>query len=789
MSPIMLAAKETQNEVLLSYMDIATCIFLVIKADHTIELINKKGCEILGLHREEIIGKNWFKIFIPKTDRIDLSKMFDQVLAGEVQSPKTFENWVLTGINKQKLIRWQSTVLTNESGKGVSIISSGTDITEQLEVESSLRASENKNKAILEAIPDLIMVQDYTGKILEVKSSNPSTIFESFEHINGKGITDVFSKVDADNLKEAIQKTHKTQKSQHLELLVEENNQHYDLEMRLVPFQKNKILSVTRNITSKKALLETLSIRNMALEVAGNGIIIVDGKSPDLPIIYSNAAFTEITGYPKNDVFGKNCRFLQNDDRDQEAIEILGTAIANQSSSKVVLRNYKKDGTLFWNELTITPLFDNDHNLTHFIGVQNDITEMIEARKRIEEYAGTLEQKVEEHTKELKETIKKLVAANNSLQGQILSRKKAEIKAQTSQAMFVAIAKNFPKGVIMVFNHHYELVYIDGKELERIDIQKANYEGKRITELPLFNEIQKNKLQKDVKRTLEGENVSSEIEFQGQIYTVNSTPLYSDFNDIVWGLFVYNNVTGQKQVQIQLENSLKSEQELNELKSRFISMASHEFRTPLSAILSSAILIGKQNEAGKEDKRLKHVSRIRTNVKNLVVILNDFLSLSKLEEGRVKANPQHFELVQFIDLLIEEMKPAKKVGQSIIYKIHKKNITVYLDPKLLSHILINLLSNAIKYSNEGQEIKLEVSQHKNDLQITVTDYGIGIPEDEQKHLFERFFRAKNASNIQGTGLGLHIVRQYAELMSGTVDFTSKKGKQTTFKLRLPIKMC
>ncbi len=559
--------------------------------------------------------------------------------------------------------------------------------------------------------------------------------------------------------------------------------------MRLVPFRKNKILSVTRDITTKKALLETLNIRNMALEVAGNGIIIVDGKSPDLPIIYSNTAFSEITGYSKHEVLGKNCRFLQNEDRDQEAIEILGTAIANKSSSKVVLRNYKKDGTLFWNELTITPLFDDDHNLTHFIGVQNDITEMIVARKRIEEYAGTLEQKVEEHTKELKVTIKKLVATNNSLQGQILSRKKAEIKAQTSQAMFVAIAKNFPKGVIMVFNHHYELVYIDGKELERMDIQKANYEGKSITELPLFNQIQKNKLQKDVKRTLEGENVSSEIEFQGQIYTVNSTPLYSDFNDIVWGLFVYNNVTDQKQVQLQLEKSLKSEQELNELKSRFISMASHEFRTPLSAILSSAILIGKQNEVGKEDKRLKHVSRIRTNVKNLVVILNDFLSLSKLEEGKVKANPQHFELVQFIDLVIDEMEPAKKVGQSITYKIQEKNITVCLDPKLLSHILINLLSNAIKYSNEGQEIKLEVSQHKNDLQITVTDNGIGIPEDEQKHLFERFFRAKNASNIQGTGLGLHIVRQYAELMGGTVDFTSKKGKQTTFKLRLPVKMC
>ncbi len=215
MSQIMLAAKETQHEVLLSYMDIATCIFLVIKANHTVELINKKGCEILGLHRDEIIGKNWFKIFIPKADRTDLSKMFDQLLDGEIQSPKIFENWVLTGTNKRKLIRWQNKVLTNESGKGISIISSGTDITEQLELESSLRASENKNKAILEAIPDLIMVQDHAGKILEVKSSNPSTIFEFFEQISGNKATDILAKNDADNLRTALQKAHKTKKIQH----------------------------------------------------------------------------------------------------------------------------------------------------------------------------------------------------------------------------------------------------------------------------------------------------------------------------------------------------------------------------------------------------------------------------------------------------------------------------------------------------------------------------------------------------------------------------------------------
>ena len=183
---------------------------------------------------------------------------------------------------------------------------------------------------------------------------------------------------------------------------------------------------------------------------------------------------------------------------------------------------------------------------------------------------------------------------------------------------------------------------------------------------------------------------------------------------------------------------------------------------------------------------MKHVSRIRTNVKDLVVILNDFLSLSKLEEGKVQVKPQSFELVQFVKMLIDEMEPNKKEGQDIVVKHSQTSISVYLDPKILNHILINLLSNAIKYSEEQQEIKIKIKVKGKNLFINIKDKGIGIPKEEQKNLFNRFFRAENATNFQGTGLGLHIVKQYTELLCGEVSFKSEVGQGSTFSLKLPI---
>lgn len=232
--------------------------------------------------------------------------------------------------------------------------------------------------------------------------------------------------------------------------------------------------------------------------------------------------------------------------------------------------------------------------------------------------------------------------------------------------------------------------------------------------------------------------------------------------------------------------ALEKEKELNNLKSRFVTTASHEFRTPLGTILSSASLISRYSQEEDTEKRNKHIERIRSAVTNLTEILNDFLSIDKLEEGIIRNNPVEFPLEPMIGKTVDELKAILKPGQTMNYHHEEEYTMVCIDQQLFRNVIINLVSNAIKYSNEDSPISVRSEIKKNRILITISDKGIGIPEEDQQHLFTRFFRAQNATNIQGTGLGLNIVKKYIELMSGEIRFESKLEKGTTFFINLPI---
>ncbi len=232
--------------------------------------------------------------------------------------------------------------------------------------------------------------------------------------------------------------------------------------------------------------------------------------------------------------------------------------------------------------------------------------------------------------------------------------------------------------------------------------------------------------------------------------------------------------------------SLEKEKELGQLKSRFVSMASHEFRTPLSAVQLSAVLIEKYAQPFQNDHITKHVGKIKSAVGTLTAILNDFLSLEKLEAGKVEPAFGSFDLVKLGEEITEEMQMVAKQNQSIIYQHTGINSMVNLDQNLLKNCVVNLIANAIKYSGENTFIEFNTEVGGNKCTITVKDNGIGIPENDQKHLFEAFFRAHNTGNIPGTGLGLNIVARYTSLMNGAVEFKSKLNQGTLFILSFPI---
>jgi PAS domain S-box-containing protein len=239
-----------------------------------------------------------------------------------------------------------------------------------------------------------------------------------------------------------------------------------------------------------------------------------------------------------------------------------------------------------------------------------------------------------------------------------------------------------------------------------------------------------------------------------------------------------------EQSQAELNEAFDKERQLNEIKSRFVSMASHEFRTPLSTVLSSASLLSKYTKSDEQEKRDRHIVKIKSSVKNLNDILEDFLSLGKLEEGKVEGSISEFNLKECILETIDEMNPHLKKGQYIENSYEGSEI-INSDKKLVRNIIINLAGNAIKFSDEGDKISISSRVDSAQVVIDVKDEGIGIGEEDMEHLFSSFFRGANAVNIQGTGLGLHIVQRYAGLLGGSVTLASQLNEGTTVTVSIP----
>lgn len=237
----------------------------------------------------------------------------------------------------------------------------------------------------------------------------------------------------------------------------------------------------------------------------------------------------------------------------------------------------------------------------------------------------------------------------------------------------------------------------------------------------------------------------------------------------------------------ELNEAYENEKELGELKSRFVTMASHEFRTPLSTILSSAYLLEKYNQPNADEKVNKHIQRIKGAVGDMKNILEDFLSLGKLEEGLVQVNMENIpasEITEIITGVIQELDSILKKEQQIKFEYSIAG-NIWVERNLLKNICINLISNAIKFTGEYGIINIDAYIADGCFSVSIKDNGIGISTEDRQHLMERFFRAKNAANIQGTGLGLHIVSKYLELMKGSIEIKSELEKGSEFTIYIP----
>lgn len=556
----------------------------------------------------------------------------------------------------------------------------------------------------------------------------------------------------------------------------------FPVEISLSHF-KNKegmfVIAFILDLTERKKALEQLNheqqLAQMYFELAPVLFVALDTAGI---ITAANNYGSHRLGYSKEEVIGKHFTAFLPDDEKEGALErfrkmVEGTSDEFQNESMV--RNSRgEEIEISWRKI---PVKDENGATVAVLSAGIDITERKKQEKQIalhhtaiQNLNEDLEVKIRKRTLELNEAVHKLAAANYDL--------------EKNQRLFKAITHHFPDSVIGVLNKDLRYVFADGQELHSIGLTKNDNRGERV-----FDNIHpalSREAEEKLRAVFAGHRISYDVEMDDKTYSISSVPLPGEQGQIDEIIVVIKNITERKRTEKELLKSIEKERELNKMKSKFVTMASHEFRTPLSTVLSSVFLLENYTGQELENNKALHLGKIKRSVNNLTQLLNDFISLGKLEEGRIKVNYTEINVRQFLEELIPEMELIRKENQTIRCEYFGEESAVLLDKQLLQSILLNLIGNAIKYSPTNAEIKLIADLTDTDLTIKVIDQGIGIPSEEHKHIFKRFYRAHNATNIEGTGLGLNIIKKYIRLMKGKIEFQSKLNEGTTFIVSLPI---
>ncbi len=533
---------------------------------------------------------------------------------------------------------------------------------------------------------------------------------------------------------------------------------------------------------SQEKLLKSTQHLDAMFKHATEGIIISNQKGE---IVMANPRSEEQFGYQDEGLVGKLIERLIPDrftPKHSSYRKGYYNELHNRSMGKGLnLFAKRKDSSEFPVEISLSSFKIKDQLFV--ISFIIDITERKKQEDIINQVNEELEERVEMRTRELAEANYTLAEVNSSLHDEMEVRAKVEDALRDSQRLYSTIARNFPNGIICVVDKSMRTVFIDGKELQELDLKRDDLTGMPVSAVPFWKG--ETQVTEQLQKVFNWESITLDFEHNDRNYSLISVPLPDVKGFVKEALIVVQNTTELKNAETEILLSLEKEKSLNEMKSKFVSIASHEFRTPLSTILSSVSLLEKYYKPEDAEKRAKHIDRVKASVKNLTEILNDFLSLEKLEAGNIEAHPSLFNLVHFAEEISEELQTVAKPGQAIIHTHEGDGQDVFLDKQLLRNICFNLLNNAIKYSQENKNIDF-FTKTGTEVILRVTDHGMGIPPEDQEHLFERFFRAANVTAIQGTGLGLNIVRRYVQLLNGKIEFNSEINKGTTFTIKIPL---
>ncbi len=607
-------------------------------------------------------------------------------------------------------------------------------------------------RKIIECCNDGVIINDNQGKIIYHNTRFVEIFGYSIDELNSvkEGIKLLFWKQQQTRKELKDTWESEDEDSEELKMKSKAGNIVYVEQKTDTILDKNDniiaLITIFTDITKRKKIEENLLLKERAIAASRNGVMILEGRLPNNPISYVNQAFEKLTGYSFNELLGKNISSLCAFDIEQPELKKINKALDNDEYCSVIIRNYRKDNSLFWNELTLSPVFIRGSKASHFIVIQNDISE----RKEIE-------------------------TARLIMQGRLkylLTYSPGIIYCAKAGSDFRATFMS--ENVITMLGHEAEK-FVKDPEFWKKQIHPEDLQLVYETLTKIFKE----------------DNCSLEYRFLHQDGTYRwmydqVKLIRDDAGNPLEIVGYWIDISSRKQLEIELQEALQREKENTELRNRFISMTSHEFRTPLSTILSSAELLQHYRHRWTEEKQLTHLYRIQNSVKHMTDMLDDVLFMGKAEAGKLHFKPHSMDVVEYCRRIVEEIQLNIKTQHIINFHSHLEFMPAYLDDKLVLHILTNLLSNATKYSCDKNIINFNITCLQGYVVFSIQDQGIGIPEADMPRLFESFHRAINVENISGTGLGLAIVKKCVDIHGGQIYVTSQLGVGTTFTVKLPL---
>jgi PAS domain S-box-containing protein len=607
---------------------------------------------------------------------------------------------------------------------------------------AALQRSESRNRAVVDTAPDAILTADDEGKVLWCNQATTSIFGRTLEALQGKPIWEVVPVLQSQSLADWFHnhgianrvlsfETHGCRaEGTEFPIVISASWAEIDSEA-IVTF-------IVRDTTDAKWAERELLLRERALESSEDAVIISDMNLPGQPMIFANPAFERVTGYALLDVLGTNCKFLQREDKDQPGIHTMRAAIAQGRACQVVLRNYRKDGSMFWSELSISPVRGLDDKVTHYVGIASDITDRMAAE-------------------------------------QVLHLRTERLNAvfDLSPDGFVVLDK---RGELSIVNPAFErMTGLNAADL--VGQSMCAFEERLMSLCASVEQYE------PAARPGGGAMMDTEQTFSSgarELLHLHSPSPRTLLRRVRHG--------GHDNETVMYFRDITHELEVDRMKSEFLSMAAHELRTPMASIFGFTELLLKRkfDDARRQDM----LGTIHRQASILINLVNELLDLARIESRRGKDfKRQHHTLQPLIEATTQSLL-VHNDDRRVKLELPLEPIRVDVDSEKLSLALTNVLSNAYKYSPQGGDIELDVVRRDREglpqCGIRVTDHGLGMTPEQLSRVFERFFRADTSGNIPGTGLGMTIVKEIIDLHGGEVMLSSVPGQGTVVTLWLPV---